>query len=192
MSDLPLPFRPTHVAVHYNEVALKGKNRSWFEEILARNIRAAVGGSCHVDRLYGRLLLRLGEDTPWPAAAARLARVFGIAYVLPVLRVDPDLDSLRRGADLVLSGAGPARSFAVQCKRSTKEFPFTSMDVQREIGAHVERTTGWPVDLDDPAVTLRIELVNGVALIGAARADGPGGLPTGVAGKVACLLSGGI
>jgi thiamine biosynthesis protein ThiI len=66
------------------------------------------------------------------------------------------------------------------------------MDVEREVGAHVGGRTGWPVSLDHPAVTLWIELVNGVALVGAARFAGPGGLPTGVAGRVMCLLSGGI
>jgi len=187
-------FVPTHFIVHYNEVALKGRNRGWFEEALARNIRAQLAplGDVEVRRLYGRLLVALGGTTPPRAAAAGIAKVFGVAYAVPILLAEPTIEALKEVAGRAISGAGETRSFAVQSKRATKDFPFTSMDVQREVGAHVQGLTGWRVDLERPDLVVRIELVNKAAYVGVGRIEGPGGLPTGVTGKVACLLSGGI
>ena len=187
-------FHPTHLIVHYNEVALKGKNRSWFEEVLARNMRLALSrtGSTEVKRLYGRLLVRLGEETAWTQAAAELQRVFGIAHILPVLVVAPDLEAIKKAAALAVSGEDGVRTFGVKCKRATKDFPYDSMDVQREVGAVIKAMTGWPVNLDKPDLPVRVELVNKAAFLGFHRLEGPGGLPTGVSGRVVCLLSGGI
>ena len=32
------------IVVHYNELALKGRNRPWFVQMLVRNIRTALTG----------------------------------------------------------------------------------------------------------------------------------------------------
>src|SRR5262249_785858 len=113
-------FHPTHLIVHYNEVALKGKNRSWFEEVLAQNMRAALSrtGSAEVKRVFGRLLVRLGEETAWTQAAAELRRVFGIAHILPVQVVEPNLEAIKEAAAGAVSGEESARTFGVKCKRA--------------------------------------------------------------------------
>lgn len=203
----PAGFRPTHVVVHYDEVALKGKNRKWFEGRLASNVRRALAllpldpsgrvpsGRERVSRRYGRILVGLGEAESggtWRQAVDLLRRVFGIAYMLPVLRTEPDLGRIRDAAGDAVRGTEGVRTFAVKCRRATKDFPFTSMDVQREVGAHVGKITGWTVDLRSPDSTLRVECVNDEVFLGFGRIAGAGGLPTGVAGRVACLLSGGI
>ena len=199
----PEGFQPSHLIVHYNEVALKGKNRAWFEEILRQNIARALAGECgeeeprrrgasRVRRLYGRLLVELDDPAGCEDATARLARVYGIAHLLPVICVDPSLDALKGAVGEALNGEREPRSFAVECKRSTKDFPFTSVDVERDVGAFVKGGKGWPVDLEEPELAIRIELVNKEAFLGFERVPGPGGLPTGVTGKVVCLISGGI
>ncbi len=49
------------------------------------------------------------------------------------------------------------------------------------------------MDLSEAAdLTVSIEVVSGTALISCEKHPGPGGLPVGVSGRVACLLSGGI
>src|SRR4249920_1782841 len=63
------------VVVHYKELALKGKNRPWFIQVLIRNLKTALAG-LHVRAFrssMGRLEIELGPDTPWPEAQARLA-----------------------------------------------------------------------------------------------------------------------
>ena len=45
------------VVIHYGEIALKGKNRTYFENILRDNIRGALKGTGQhqIQRLHGRL-----------------------------------------------------------------------------------------------------------------------------------------
>ena len=187
-------FQPAHFIIHYNEVALKGKNRGWFEGVLARNIRHALRAAepATVRRLYGRLLVPIGTKTDWKWAAKRLSRVFGIAHIVPAITVEPSVEALQNAVGELVHGETEPRTFGVHCKRATKEYPFTSMDVQREVGARVQQITSWPVNLDQPDLPILIEIVNKQAFVGFGKVDGPGGLPVGVAGSVVCLLSGGI
>lgn len=197
----PGAFEPKALILHYDEVALKGRNRSWFEDVLVRSVRMAFrppgwsGARPQVRRLYGRIRLDLPEGpegADWKEVAARLQRVFGIAYMVPVVSTQPTLESLAATAVRALAGVHGPRTFGVHCKRADKELPFTSMDVQRAVGAAVQAATGWKVQLEEPDLPVRIEVLSQTAFVGVGRLEGPGGLPSGVARKVVCLLSGGI
>jgi thiamine biosynthesis protein ThiI len=83
-------------------------------------------------------------------------------------------------------------TFRVTTKRGDKRFPLTSMEVDRAIGAHVCHATGKRVQLTHPDLTIHIETLLREAYVSVQRETGPGGLPVGMSGKVACLLSGGI
>ena len=49
-----------------------------------------------------------------------------------------------------------------------------------------------PVDLDDPEFTIHVEALTDDAFYYFGKEPGAGGMPVGVSGRVACLLSGGI
>jgi thiamine biosynthesis protein ThiI len=118
--------------------------------------------------------------------------VFGVEHVLPVVDAGPSLEAIEEAAAAAVDGESGARTFGVRARRATKDLPFTSMDVQRRVGARIQAATGWTVDLEHPDVPVRVEVVNKSAFVGFGGARGPGGLPTGVSGRVACLISGGI
>ena len=148
------------VVVHYKELALKGKNRPWFIQVLIRNLKAALAG-LHVRAFrssMGRLEIELGPDTPWPEAQARLARVFGIANYSMAGRGPHDFDAL---AAAILADVGDRRpsSFRVSATRADKRLPFTSPQVEREVGGLIKEATGWHVDLSRPALTIHIEML---------------------------------
>jgi len=181
------------VVVHYKELALKGKNRPWFIQVLIRNLKAALAG-LHVRAFrssMGRLEIELGPDTPWPEAQARLARVFGIANYSMAGRGPHDFDAL---AAAILADVGDRRpsSFRVSATRADKRLPFTSPQVEREVGGLIKEATGWHVDLSRPALTIHLEMLPDGAFYFFGKEPGAGGLPTGTGGRVACLLSGGI
>ena len=67
-----------------------------------------------------------------------------------------------------------------------------SPEIEREVGGRIKLAKGWRVDLDEPELTISVEMLTSEAFYTFAKERGPGGLPTGVSGKVACLLSGGI
>lgn len=187
------------VVVHYHELALKGRNRPYFEQRLVRNLRLALRDmpALRVEALQGRIRIQLEPETPWPEIRARLRRVFGIANFAPAQGVRFADDSARLLEPLKYAVGEAVReltfqTFRVSTKRSDKRLPFTSMDVDREVGAHVQACTGKAVDLRHPDLTIFIETLHTDAYYSVSREPGPGGLPVGTAGHVACLLSGGI
>jgi thiamine biosynthesis protein ThiI len=181
------------VVIHYKELALKGKNRPWFIRLLVRNLKMALAGLhvASVRSVMGRIELELRPDTPWEEVRERLGRIFGIANFSYANRGPHEFKAL---ASAILADVGdlaPA-SFRVSATRSDKRLPFTSPQVEREIGGMIWQAKGWKVDLSHPALTVHIEMMPDGAFYFFGKEPGAGGLPSGTGGRVACLLSGGI
>jgi tRNA uracil 4-sulfurtransferase len=183
----------TSIVVHYQEIALKGKNRPWFLAKLVRNIRQAVSD---LDVAAVRALMGRIEVVPGPSAipevvGERIRRTFGIANFSYAGRTALDLDGI---AAAVLKDLGDrtCESFRVSVKRADKRFPLTSPQAEREIGGRIKNARGWRVDLDHAELVIHVELLTDEAFYFFGKEKGAGGLPTGTAGRVVCLLSGGI
>lgn len=183
----------TSIVVHYQEIALKGKNRPWFLGRLVRNIRAAVKDLDvrEVRSLMGRIEVVLGSDAAAEAVGERLRRTFGIANFSYAGRAPLDLDVIA-GAILRDLGDRTCETFRVSARRADKRYPLTSPQIEREIGGRIKSARGWTVDLDEPELVIHVEFLTDEAFYFFGKERGPGGLPTGTAGRVACLLSGGI
>jgi thiamine biosynthesis protein ThiI len=181
------------IVVHYQEIALKGKNRPWFLGRLVRHLREAVADLDvrEVRSLMGRIELVLGPDADRALVGERIRRTFGIANFSHASRAPLDLDALATAIITDLAGQTPS-SFRVSVRRADKRFLMTSPQVEREIGGRIKAVYGWPVNLDAAELTVHVELLTHDAFYYFAKERGAGGLPTGTAGRVACLLSGGI
>lgn len=183
----------TSIVVHYSEIALKGQNRPWFIARLVNNIRHATSDLDikSVRSLMGRLEIVLGPTATYEQVRDRLSRVFGVANFLKAARAPLDIEAI---AAAILRDLGDidTPSFRVSVKRADKRFPMKSMEIEREVGGRIKLARGWHVDLDNPQLTISVEMLNTEAFYAFGKDRGPGGLPTGVSGKVACLLSGGI
>ena len=181
------------VIVHYAELALKGKNRPWFIHTLVRNIRHAVADLdvIRVRPLMGRIEAKFGPAADWEEVRARLSGLPGIGNFSKATHVEPDLEAITQGIVAALPGR-TAKSFRIAARRADKRFPIPSPDIERAVGRAVQDVTGWPVDLSNPDLVIRIEMVTSDAFFFFGKERGPGGLPVGTSGRVLCLLSGGI
>ena len=181
------------IVVHYKELALKGRNRPWFIQILVRNLRKALGGLDvrSVRSIMGRIEIELGAEAPQAEIRDRVSRVFGIANFSCAGRAPHEFGAM---AAAIVRDLGDRRpdSFRVSARRSDKRFPFTSPQIDREVGGLIKQAKGWRVDLSHPALTIHIEMLPEQAFYFFGKEQGAGGLPTGTGGRVACLLSGGI
>ncbi len=179
--------------VHYAEIGLKGRNRSFFERVLAENISKRFQGldSVKVERLPGRFLVRAGIPLSESTWEDRLRTVFGIAYFAPAIPVSKDLEAIKEAILKNFPHQIPG-SFRIRASRADKRFPLTSLELERQLGETVRSQTHRPVDLENPAITVYVEIAHTSALVYFTRKEGPGGLPVGVSGKVGLLLSGGI
>jgi len=183
----------TSIIVHYQEIALKGHNRPYFISKLVRNLRKQTADLDVKDvrALMGRIEIVLGQAADCARIRERLQRVFGIANFAKAGRAPLDLDAITEAILADLEGHQPA-GFRVSAKRGDKAFPMTSPQIEREIGARIVERFGWPVKLDHPELTVNVELLPNQAFYSFGKEKGAGGMPTGVSGRVACLMSGGI
>lgn len=182
-----------HIIIHYQEIALKGKNRHLFVNKLLENIRYATAGLGvrKAVELEGRIILDFPPDAKEDLLKEKLFRAFGIANFAFVHRTSNDMEVLKEAVLRYIKGKD-FKSFRVSTKRGYKEHPLTSMDIDRIVGAHIKGATGAKVDLTHPELNLFIEVLSRDAFIYTEKFPGPGGLPVGISGKVLCLLSGGI
>ena len=181
------------IVVHYQELALKGKNRPWFLARLVRNLREALSDLDvrSVRALMGRIEVVLGPGASRDVVGERIRRTFGVANFSYAGRTALDLDAVS-AAILNDLGDRTCSSFRVSARRADKRFPMTSPQIEREVGGRIKQALGWRVNLDEPELTIHLELLTDQAFYFFGKERGPGGLPTGTAGRVACLLSGGI
>jgi thiamine biosynthesis protein ThiI len=190
----------TSIVVHYKELALKGRNRPWFIQHLVRNIKVALAGLgvSAVRPMMGRIEVELpGLSSPdssravWKEVHDRLCRVFGIANFSYAGRAPNNFEALASAILTNLADVHP-ESFRVSVRRADKRLPFTSPQVEREVGGLIKQAKNWRVDLESPALTIHVEMLSDDAFYFFGKEPGAGGLPTGTGGRVACLLSGGI
>ncbi len=181
------------IVVHYQELALKGKNRPWFLARLVRNLRNALSDLDvrSVRALMGRIEVVVGPRASREIVGGRIRRTFGVANFSYAGRTALDLDAIS-AAILNDLGDRTCSSFRVSARRADKRFPMTSPQVEREVGGRIKQARGWRVNLDEPDLTIHVELLTDQAFYFFGKERGPGGLPTGTAGRVVCLLSGGI
>ena len=183
----------TSVIVHYQEIALKGKNRPWFVARLVRNLSQALSDLDvkAVRVLMGRIEIVLGPNADWTAVGARLERVFGIGNFAKAGRAPLDVDAI---AARILDdlGATQAGSFRVSARRADKRFPLTSPQIEREVGGRIKEARRWTVNLSAPELTIHVEALTDEAFYFFGKHQGAGGLPVGASGRVVALLSGGI
>ncbi|NLM51675.1 MAG: tRNA 4-thiouridine(8) synthase ThiI [Firmicutes bacterium] len=181
--------------IRYGEIALKGKNRAFFEKTLLQNIKKALRdlAPCRIYRTHGRHFVEVTEGDA-TAVAKRLQEIFGIVSISPVAVADLSLEAIKAAAlEEFAKVARPGIRFKVNTKRANKQFPLNSMEVSAKVGAHLlKNLSGLVVDVHEPEAVLDMEIREEKAFIYTERLPGLGGLPVGVAGKGMLLLSGGI
>jgi len=182
-----------YVIAHYHELALKGRNRAFLVDRLVRNLREGLRGlsTRQIESLAGRIRISLEDLSHWPAIKARLEETFGLANFAPALHVSSDIKTMTDSICESVQGL-TFHTFRVSAKRADKSYPLTSMDVNRIVGAAIVERTGAHVKLEHPDLTVFIEILGAGCYYYYERFLGAGGLPVGMSGKVACLLSGGI
>lgn len=190
------------ILVKYGELALKGLNRSAFEDVLLRNIRRRLKslGSFSYAKAQSTIYITpeaktdIECDALLDAAMPRIHKIFGIAALCRALVCEKDFaDIAARALPYLTPVLTAAHTFKVEAKRADKAFPMKSPQICAELGGVL--LAAFPhlkVDVNTPEVTVTVEIRDTHAYIHAAKERGAGGLPVGTAGNAMLLLSGGI
>jgi thiamine biosynthesis protein ThiI len=179
---------------HYSEISLRGANRGWYVKMLMDNIESMLqGAASNLSHIDARIIGELG-DAEWPTVDSRLSKVFGVAWYTRALLVAHDYDELKEVCIELArrAEASGAHTFGIRVRRAGDYWGGSSLDIARKLGEDVRLATGLKVDLEEPALTLFVDVVRTGVLVYTFRRLGPGGLPFGSSGSVVHLLSGGV
>ena len=158
-----------------------------------RNLREALSDLDvrSVRALMGRIEVVVGQ-TPRARSSASASAVRSAWRTSPTPGARRSTSTPWRRPSCSDLGDRTCDSFRVSARRADKRFPMTSPQIEREVGGRIKQARGWRVNLDEPDLTIHVELLTDQAFYFFGKERGPGGLPTGTAGRVVCLLSGGI
>ncbi len=182
--------------VRYGEIALKGKNRPYFENKLVSNIKKAIKNICktNIYKMYGRVYIEL-EDLYIDEIIETVTKVFGVVSVSIAYIFEANMDEICEVALIKAKECiekDNVKTFKVNTRRTNKSFHLKSPQISSEVGAYVlENTEGFSVDVKTPDVVIDVE-VRDEAYVYARKIPGLGGMPYGTSGKGMLLLSGGI
>ena len=185
------------ILIKNGELALKGLNRSTFEDILIKNIRRRLKplGEFEYRKEQSTVsVVPVTEGVDMEEVDRRIGQVFGIACYSRALQTQKDMEIIKAQAPVYLeSSLRSASTFKVEAKRSDKRFPLTSPQICAEVGgAILEKFPHLKVDVKNPQLTVTVEIRDSFAFIRGEQIKGAGGMPTGTSGKSTVLISGGI
>ena len=185
------------ILIKNGELALKGLNRSTFEDILIKNIRKRIKPLGEFEYRKVQLTISvvpMDDYIDMDEVSDRISRVFGIAAYSRALQVEKDMAVILENApDYLADQLKNAKTFKVEGKRSDKKFPLKSPEISAEVGgAILSKFPHLRVDVKNPDILVTIEIREKFAFIRGNQTKGAGGMPTGTAGKSAILISGGI
>jgi tRNA uracil 4-sulfurtransferase len=183
----------------FPEITIKSRPvRRRFIRQLRKNLRLVLkefDENIQVTGEWDVLEVQSSNDDPIVSAkiAERLTCTPGIATILKVDRHPlPEMEEIFQLAREAYGELITGKTFAVRCKRSGKH-SFRSVDVEQYVGGglkqHVE-TAG--VKLNNPDVTVALEIKDEFLYIVRERVKGIGGFPLGCLDAVLSLISGGF
>jgi len=183
---------PGVVVIHYSEIAVKGKNRSFFEKKLVENVGKTLEKDVSkVRRMFGRIVGYLKKDADKKRMEEKLSQLPGVACFSFGKEVKLDLKEIEKTSLDVLKGK-KFSTFRVTTRRSNKEYGKSSQQLNEMLGDSVRIKMKKKVVLKNPDATLFIEICEKEAFVYCDKYRGIGGLPVGASAKLVACLSGGI
>jgi thiamine biosynthesis protein ThiI len=183
--------------IKYGEIAIKGRNRYIFENVLVDEIRNRLNKIARfkVNKEQGRIYAEPLEEVDEEEVINELQKVFGIIGIMPVVVLeDSDFDNIKSACVEFIDSQYEDKNFTfkVEARRADKKYPMNSMEIAQEMGAHLLHSFDTlKVDVKKPEVKLWIE-IRSMTYIYSRIYKGLGGMPVGTNGRARLMLSGGI
>lgn len=184
--------------IKYGEIILKGLNRPVFEDRLFKIIRRRLKdlGEFKITKFQAAVYIEAKDDCfDYDEAVERLKKVFGILYICRAKKCEKEMEAVKTQALLSYEEAySEGKTFKIEVKRQDKRFPHKSPEIQKMVGDAIfeKHYKTAKVDVKNPDISVMVEIREEGAYVYAKREKGPGGLPVGINGKCALMLSGGI
>lgn len=180
------------ILLRYGEIFLKGKNYSFFENSLFKNIKYRLKDiDLKIEKISGRFLISEFAQEDKKNIINILKCIFGLVSISVAYEIDTSLENiLETCKDIKIK----AKTFKVETKRADKTFETQSYELSAKVGEVIlKNNPKVSVDVHDPEEVVYIEVrQNGKTYIYYEKIICLGGMPVGTSGKGMLLLSGGI
>lgn len=182
------------IIVHFHELSLKGRNRSWFEKILLKNIKRHLFNLPYkkIRILFGRIVIENININLWNQYNKVLSDLIGIRNFILASETPLDIEEIKTASLKACKSENILGSFRVSARRQNKNFIYNSQDINQIVGEYIQKNTGFEVNLTSPKIDVLIEIVNKIAFVGTKKVDAYGGLPVGTGESALSLISSGI
>ena len=185
-------FMEKVILIKYGELSTKKDNINFFLKKLKENILYALN-DLEIEVTYdlGRMFIHTNEN--FDKVIKRIKNIFGIhemsiGYVINSTDFDVVKDET-----LNLLKEHEFTTFKVESKRSNKKLNTTSVELSKNLGAHIlKNIKGLKVDVKNPEIVVNVEYRINNTLVYFEKMKGLGGYPVGTLGKGLLMLSGGI
>lgn len=181
------------IILKYGELVLKKKNKNFFIKTLKTNIIKSLNGiSNEIYYDFGRMYIQVAEKDI-DIVIAKLKNVFGIyEIIVGYLDENRDINHLKMQV-LALLKESDFTTFRITTKRSDKSYPLNSMEINQVIAGEIlKNIKNIKVNLEQPDLTVNIEIRFNEVLYYFTGIKGLGGYPVGTLGKGLLMISGGI
>lgn len=181
------------IIIKYGELTTKKGNINLFINTLSKNIKAYLSDYNYEEKHDAGRMFIIPEEQDYDVILDVLKHVFGlheinIGYETNTKEVESLGDEL-----LPLLKELSFKTFKVVTKRSDKSYPLDSMAISRKMGGIIlKNINDVTVDVNNPEITVNIEIRRDYSYFYFEKINGLGGYPVGVAGKGLLMLSGGI
>ncbi|MBQ2349269.1 MAG: tRNA 4-thiouridine(8) synthase ThiI, partial [Mycoplasma sp.] len=176
------------------ELTLKGKNRINFIDCLYKNVLSALKQfkSIKVLKKFDSMGI-ICNKSDYQKIIDIVKRIPGIFQIIEAFKINGNQIAQVKDQVLELIKNKDFTTFKVNTKRHDKTFPINSMDYSKLIGEVIlKNTKNKKVIMDNPDLTINIEIHTNNIILFFARIEGIGGFPIGINGKALSLISGGI
>jgi thiamine biosynthesis protein ThiI len=165
------------LSIHYDEIALKGKQRGYFQSLLVKNIKEKV--KSEVKAMETRLILESYTDEN----VNEMELTPGVSWISEAYLIERDEKKL---LDMLEKELGTDREINLDVKRVDKGYNKTSLELKENLA----KTLG--IRFNKTGRKIRIEIMRDSFILNYNIKRCIGGLPVGSSGKVLSLFSGGI
>lgn len=185
------------ILIKNGELALKGLNRSSFEDVLVKNLKYRLKkcGACEIKKSQSTVMIEPTDDGfDFKSALKATEKVFGIAAFSRAAALPKDMDEIiRLGVPYLEETLKGITKFKVESKRSDKKFPLGSPEISAAFGAALlEKYHHLKVDVHEPEAVVVVEIRDKYAFVRCGQLKGAGGMPVSTGGRAEILISGGI
>ena len=180
------------IIIKYAELSTKKGNIGFFLSTLKKNVEFVLKDmNVKIQYDRGRMYIILADN--FDEVGEKLKNVFGIHEITVGFKMPLSSESEFKDELLSLVKDREFETFKVETIRSNKDYPLTSVEFSKKIGAHILiNKKDIKVDVHNPEMLITCEIRQDQFYAYFEKIKGLGGYPVGSLGKGMLMLSGGI